>query len=152
MLGRSYIGLEVNPEQVDVVVNSHLHFDHIGGNTYRDEQAKCGPPFPRLAMSWQRRNMKTPSRQSSRTHASYNPDDIGTAAGGGADLSHRRRCGDRPGIRSAGDRWTYPRSPSHLNESEGEKAIFLGDLIPTSSHIKPPYVWDMTFSRGHRAF
>ncbi|HEX7343793.1 MAG TPA: MBL fold metallo-hydrolase, partial [bacterium] len=45
-----------------------------------------------------------------------------------------------PGIRS---RVTGGHTRSHQIieiESEGEKALFLADLIPTSSHIKPPYV------------
>src|SRR2546428_2024830 len=45
--------LGVRPEQVTLVVNTHLHFDHCGGNTYRDGD-RLGPPFPRASYVFQR--------------------------------------------------------------------------------------------------
>jgi glyoxylase-like metal-dependent hydrolase (beta-lactamase superfamily II) len=37
----------VAPEDVDIVINSHLHFDHCGWNTVRDQSGKIVPTFPR---------------------------------------------------------------------------------------------------------
>ena len=37
----------VAPEDVDIVINSHLHFDHCGWNTVRDRNGKIVPTFPR---------------------------------------------------------------------------------------------------------
>jgi len=37
----------VAPEDVDIVINSHLHFDHCGWNTLRDKNGKIVPTFPR---------------------------------------------------------------------------------------------------------
>ena len=37
----------VAPEDVDIVINSHLHFDHCGWNTVRDKNGKIVPTFPR---------------------------------------------------------------------------------------------------------
>src|SRR5256885_5604305 len=45
--------LGVRPEQVTLVVNTHLHFDHCGGNTYRDGD-RLVPTFPRASYVFQR--------------------------------------------------------------------------------------------------
>ncbi|MFY9909578.1 MAG: MBL fold metallo-hydrolase [Candidatus Sulfotelmatobacter sp.] len=37
----------VSPEDIDIVINSHLHFDHCGWNTIRDRNGKIMPTFPR---------------------------------------------------------------------------------------------------------
>ena len=36
----------VAPEDIDIVINSHLHFDHCGWNTVRDKSGKIIPTFP----------------------------------------------------------------------------------------------------------
>ena len=37
----------IAPDNVDIVINSHLHFDHCGWNTIRDKTGKIVPTFPR---------------------------------------------------------------------------------------------------------
>jgi glyoxylase-like metal-dependent hydrolase (beta-lactamase superfamily II) len=37
----------ISPEDIDIVINSHLHFDHCGWNTIRDKNGKIAPTFPR---------------------------------------------------------------------------------------------------------
>ncbi len=37
----------IAPEDIDIVINSHLHFDHCGWNTVRDKNGKIVPTFPR---------------------------------------------------------------------------------------------------------
>ncbi|MGC2399957.1 MAG: MBL fold metallo-hydrolase, partial [Acidobacteriaceae bacterium] len=37
----------VSPEDIDIVINSHLHFDHCGWNTIRGKDGKIVPTFPR---------------------------------------------------------------------------------------------------------
>src|SRR5204863_879760 len=36
----------VGAEDITIVVNTHLHFDHAGGNTVHDESGKAVPTFP----------------------------------------------------------------------------------------------------------
>ena len=36
----------IRPEEVDVVINSHLHFDHCGWNTTRTPAGRIVPTFP----------------------------------------------------------------------------------------------------------
>lgn len=37
----------IAPEDIDIVINSHLHFDHCGWNTIRDKNGRIAPTFPR---------------------------------------------------------------------------------------------------------
>jgi len=37
----------IAPEDIDIVINSHLHFDHCGWNTVRDKNGRIVPTFPR---------------------------------------------------------------------------------------------------------
>src|SRR5690348_7351568 len=41
---RSLAGVE--PEEITIVINTHLHFDHAGGNTKIDENGRTVPTFP----------------------------------------------------------------------------------------------------------
>src|SRR2546430_9810268 len=43
----------LRPDQITLVVNTHLHFDHSGGNTYRDGD-RLVPTFPRASYVFQR--------------------------------------------------------------------------------------------------
>jgi glyoxylase-like metal-dependent hydrolase (beta-lactamase superfamily II) len=37
----------IAPDDIDIVINTHLHFDHCGWNTVRDRNGKVVPTFPR---------------------------------------------------------------------------------------------------------
>lgn len=132
--------LELEPEQVDVVINSHLHFDHIGGNTFRDLDGNLKPTFTKAKYIMQKAEYEDAMSAGSRTHASYNLDDIVPLQQTGQINLIDGDTEIVPGIRS---RVTGGHTRAHQIieiESEGEKALFLADLIPTSSHLKPPYV------------
>src|SRR2546423_5871860 len=45
--------LGVRPDEVTLVINTHLHFDHSGGNTYRAGE-RVLPTFPRASYVFQR--------------------------------------------------------------------------------------------------
>ena len=132
--------LEVNPDSVTHVINTHLHFDHVGGNTYKDFDGVLKPTFANARYFIQKGEYEDAMNPTARTHASYNHDDI-------VPLQESEQInlidGDTeivPGIKV---RVTGGHTKSHSIgeiESEGEKAIYLADLIPTSSHIRVPYV------------
>ncbi len=61
---------EVRPEDVDIVVNTHLHFDHAGGNTATAEGRPL-PAFPRARYFVQKGEWETASHPNERTRATY---------------------------------------------------------------------------------
>src|ERR1700676_5403670 len=64
----------VAPEDVDIVINSHLHFDHCGWNTVRDKNGKIVPTFPRAKYYAPEGEWQYARRPSERDAISYLPD------------------------------------------------------------------------------
>ena len=130
----------VRLEDVDLVFNSHLHFDHCGWNTRR-ENGRTIPTFPRARYIIQRAEWDHALHPSERDRASYMADFFVAAEAqtefldGGAEII--------PGIR-------VEVVPGHVKdmqcvwiESEGESACFISDLAPTTAHLS--YAWIMAF-------
>ena len=131
------------PEDVAMVIDSHLHFDHAGGNTTLDAGGVIRPTFPNARYIMQRRELEWATHTNERTAASYFPHNWEpVAATGQMELID----GDREiiaGIRSV---LTPGHTPGHqglLIESDGERAFYLADLAPTTAHL--PLAWIMGY-------
>ena len=61
------------PEDVKWVINTHLHFDHAGGNTYRDDGGEVRPSMPNARYVVQRGELEFATHTNERTAASYFP-------------------------------------------------------------------------------
>ncbi len=64
----------IAPEDIDIVINSHLHFDHCGWNTIRDKDGKIVPTFPRAKYYAPEGEWQYARRPSERDSISYIPD------------------------------------------------------------------------------
>jgi glyoxylase-like metal-dependent hydrolase (beta-lactamase superfamily II) len=65
----------IQPQDVDIVVNTHLHYDHCGGNTtYRD--GKLAPTFARARYLLQKGEWEEANHPNERTRASYLPENL----------------------------------------------------------------------------
>ncbi|MES2525128.1 MAG: MBL fold metallo-hydrolase [Gemmatimonadota bacterium] len=127
-------------DDVTLVINTHLHFDHAGGNTYQDGDGVVRPSFPNARYMVQQGEHAWATHTNERTSASYFPAnwDVIRAAGR-LDLIE----GDReviPGIRVRRTPGHTPHHQSVLLESDGETACFLGDVVPTSHHLPLPWI------------
>ena len=60
----------VPPEKIDIVINTHLHFDHCGWNT-RVVNGKAVPAFPNARYIVQRGELEHAKEPSDRDRASY---------------------------------------------------------------------------------
>ena len=134
-------GLE--PGDIDIVLASHLHFDHAGGFTVRDAGGRVRPRFPRAQYVVRRGEWEDATHPSMRTRASYLLDNyVPLADAGVLQLVDDDRT-IMPGVRV---RRTGGHTPHHqmiLIESRGETAAFVADLIPTTAHL--PDVWVMGY-------
>lgn len=128
------------PDDLTDVVNTHLHFDHAGGNTYADGEGHVGVSFPR-ARYWVRRgewefaHLENERIQASYLRANFDPVE---AAGRYTWID-----GDReivPGLHVLHTPGHTPHHQSVLLESGGERAIFLADLVPTTAHLPLPWI------------
>ncbi len=132
--------LGLGREDIHMVINTHLHFDHAGGNTMRHDDGTLRPTFPQARYCVQRGEWDDAARANERTKASYRQDNFAPIAQGRQwDLLD----GDTevlPGITAI---VTAGHTRCHQGvkiESEGKTAFFLGDLIPTVSHLPLPYI------------
>jgi glyoxylase-like metal-dependent hydrolase (beta-lactamase superfamily II) len=128
------------PGDIRILIDSHLHFDHGGGNTYRDESGEVRATFPNARYVVQRGELDFASHTNERTAASYLPHNFAPIAEAGLfDLVE----GEReivPGIRVLPTPGHVPFHQGILLESKGERAFFLGDLVPTAAHLPLPWI------------
>ena len=132
--------LGVRPDDVGLVINTHLHFDHAGGNTRVDEGGQVRPTFPNARYVVQRGEHGWAMNTNERTAASYFPRNWQSIADAGRlDLVEgEREIVD--GIRVVLSPGHTPHHQSVLLTSNGESAFYLGDVVPTSAHLPLPWV------------
>jgi len=129
----------VRPEEVDVVINTHLHFDHAGGNT-RLENGRMVPSFPRARYYVQRAELANAMKPSERDRASY----VATAFTPITEAGQWELLdGDGelfPGI-------SVVMIPGHnltiqaVKICGGGKTVFsFADLFPTRHHLPPAWI------------
>jgi glyoxylase-like metal-dependent hydrolase (beta-lactamase superfamily II) len=132
----------VSPEDIDIVINTHLHFDHCGWNT-RLQDRKVVPTFPKAKYyapegEWQHGRLQLERDAISYMSDNYDP----LINSGQMELLQ----GDReivPGV-------SVKVFPGHTQtmqavilKSQGQTACYISDLIPTSAHID--LTWGMAF-------
>jgi glyoxylase-like metal-dependent hydrolase (beta-lactamase superfamily II) len=130
----------LRPHQIDRVINTHLHFDHAGGNTVVDDQGRTRPAFPNAEYVVQQGELETARSDNERTRASYRADSYEPIVAAG----QLRTVEGETGI---GDALRLVPAPGHTPHmqmvlvvtGEGTTA-FLADLVPTSSHLRYPYI------------
>ena len=132
--------LGFTPDDVRVVINTHLHFDHAGGNTRRNADGAIVAAFPNATYIVQRGEYDWATHTNERTAASYFPPNFEPIrAQGRLELVE----GDvelLPGISARLTPGHVPFHQSLLLESRGEKACFLGDVMPTAHHVPMPWI------------
>jgi glyoxylase-like metal-dependent hydrolase (beta-lactamase superfamily II) len=128
------------PEQIDLVVNTHLHFDHAGGNTERNERGELVAAFPNARYVVQRGEIETARSPNDRTRASYLPENYEPllAEGRFDPVEGTVRIAAGVELRPAPGHTPHMQIPV-LVTPEGSVA-FLADLVPTASHVPYPYV------------
>ena len=129
-----------SPDDVSLVINTHLHFDHAGGNTWRNDAGEVLPSFPNARYVVQRGEYEYALRANERTAASYFPHNWDPVlAAGRFDLVDGERE-VRPGLSL---RLTPGHTPHHQSvvlRSGGETLCFLGDVVPTTHHLPLPWI------------
>lgn len=132
--------LGVEPDDVDLVVSTHLHFDHAGGNTLQTREGAVRPAFPRARYVMQKGEVDFADSPNERVQASYMAKNFRPLVEAGkVDLVEGATELVR-GVRLLPTPGHTPFHQSVVLEGEGESAIFLADLCPTTAHLPLPWI------------
>ncbi len=129
----------IEPESIDLVVLSHLHFDHVGGATVRQGSAIV-PVFPRARHFVQKREWQAAMAPHERNRASYLAENLGPLREAGLVELVDGEAQIAPGVRVLPTPGHTPGHQSVLIDGGGQHALFLGDVVPTSVHVRLPYI------------
>ena len=154
----------IAPEDIDIVINSHLHFDHCGWNTVRDKNGKIVPTFPRAKYYAPEGEWQYARRPSERDSISYIPDNYDPLVESGQMTLLKGGEEIVPGISVK----TFPGHTAHMqaiiirgsqnphplaknarrvghppDSSHVPTACYISDLMPTTAHID--LTWGMAF-------
>jgi glyoxylase-like metal-dependent hydrolase (beta-lactamase superfamily II) len=132
--------LGVAADDVRVVVNTHLHFDHCGGNTSLADGEALVPTFPNARYVMVRGEWEDALHATERSRASYRLDNFVPLQGASRVDLVEPGAEIVPGV-------AFEPAPGHTRhhqavrlEGGGGTALFCADLVPTASHLPYPYI------------
>ncbi len=132
----------VRPEEVDVVLSTHLHWDHAGGLTRRGPGGELELTFPRAKHFIQRAEWRFALHPDPRSRAGYIADDFQPVEEAGLVEFLEGEAEVMPGVVL---RQTGGHTPGHqlciFRASEDLACVVTGDLVGTRPHLRVP--WNM---------
>ena len=140
MLEDGLAELGVRTEDVAIVINTHLHFDHAGGNTFRDDADTIQLAFPKARYVVKRGEYDYATHTNERTGASYFERNFMPIVKAHKFEFVIREKEIAKGVRVVPTPGHTPFHQSVLLESGGERACFLGDIAPTHAHLPLPWI------------
>lgn len=143
LLMKSFEQAGVSPDEIDIVINTHLHFDHCGWNTYYDKNGKPAPTFPRAIYYAQKGELERAHEQHERDRVSYLSDNYDPLVRSGQMKLLDGNAEILPGISVK----VYPGHTRHLQgviiRSRDKVAAYPSDMICDAKHLDP--TWVMSF-------
>jgi glyoxylase-like metal-dependent hydrolase (beta-lactamase superfamily II) len=129
------------PDDVDIVLNTHLHFDHAGGNTRRNPGSdEAIPSFPSARYVVQRGELDFAATENERIRASYLTRNIEPVQKAGLWHVIEGDTEVTRGIRVIPSPGHTPFHQCVLIHSDGAGALFLADVCPTRAHVPLPWI------------
>jgi glyoxylase-like metal-dependent hydrolase (beta-lactamase superfamily II) len=139
-LERSLSDAGLTVTDIELVLASHLHFDHAGGFTVAGENGSIMPAFPRARYLVRAGEWEDASRPHERNRASYRQENfVPLDRAGAVDFLQE----DGPVMTGVRVQRTGGHTMHHqiaYIESAGRTAVFAADLIPTAAHIDDPWI------------
>lgn len=141
LLPASLAAAGIAVEEVDFVINTHLHFDHCGWNTTLHPNGSVTPTFPNARYFAHRGEVEHGHLQLERDRVSYlSPNYDPLIESGQMTLIDTHEAEICPGIHIE----LFPGHTAQLMgihiESAGQHACYISDLIPTSAHLDTTWV------------
>ena len=132
----------VAPDSIDIVINTHLHFDHCGWNTVRTN-GRVVPAFARATYYAPEGEWQHGQKQYLRDRVSYISDNYNPLLQSGQMKLVKEDREIIPGVSVR----TIPGHTRYMQvvmiESQGQKACYVSDLVPTAAHLD--LLWVMAY-------
>lgn len=147
-VGHALAEIGLSPDDIDVVIMTHLHFDHAGGTTRRAQDGTVPgregahePVFRRARHVIQAIEWHEATHPHERNRASYLAENLRPLeearllhlVDGEAEVAPGVRVLPTPGH-------TAGHQSILLGSHDGPKALFLGDTVPTALHTRLPFI------------
>jgi len=146
LLPQSLAAAGIDPGEIDIVINTHLHFDHCGWNTTLNPDGSIVPTFPNARYFAQRGEVEHGHLQLERDRISYISENYDPLVASGQMTLLDGDADICPGISVE----LYPGHTAQMQavhiESSGQRACYIGDLLPTAAHL------DVTWVMGYDLF
>ncbi len=144
LLPESFRAAGINPDQVDIVINSHLHFDHCGWNTTLTSAGTLAPTFPNARYFAHRGEVEHGHLQLERDRVSYISGNYDPLIANGQmtqiETPARSTTEIIPGISIEVFPGHTAQMMAIMIDSGGRRACYVSDLMPTSAHLDPTWV------------
>jgi glyoxylase-like metal-dependent hydrolase (beta-lactamase superfamily II) len=140
----SFAAARIDPADVDIVINTHLHFDHSGWNTTRTPGGGIVPTFPNARYFVHRGEVEHGHLQLERDAVSYISDNYDPLIANGQmtllDLTPGATEEIVPGVSVEVFPGHTAQMMAVMLDSAGKRACYISDLIPTSAHLDVTWV------------
>jgi glyoxylase-like metal-dependent hydrolase (beta-lactamase superfamily II) len=130
-------------EEITIVVNTHLHFDHAGGNTTLDDEGGARPTFPNARYLVSRDEYEHAEEPHDRDRASYLPENWRPLLESGQLELKESAYEVVPGLRMETVTGHSRTMQCVRLEREGDTLFGFADLVPTRAHV--PFPWIMGY-------
>jgi glyoxylase-like metal-dependent hydrolase (beta-lactamase superfamily II) len=140
MLDAAIAAAGFSAADVRVVINTHLHFDHAGGNTMFGADGSIEPGFPNARYFVHAGELAYATDTNERTAASYFPRNWEPLRASGQLEVVDGRSDLVPGIRMRPTPGHTPHHQSIVIDGGGETAVFLGDVCALAAHVPLPWI------------
>lgn len=133
----------VAAEDIGIVINTHLHFDHAGGNIWVNGDGKASPTFPNARYLVSKAELDHAQAPSERDRASYFPENWQPLIENGQLETINADYEVVPGLQME----TYPGHNRSMQcwrlQSQGQTMFGFADLVPMKAHVS--YAWIMGY-------
>ena len=130
----------VEPEDVDLIICTHLHFDHAGGSTMLCDDGAIRPSFSRARHLVRRGEWEFAHEANERVRASYLPTSLASLAEAGVLEFVDEDVEVVPGISVVRTPGHTPYHQSVIVRAGGHTVFYPADLAPTSAHLRLPWI------------
>lgn len=131
------------PEEVTDLILSHCDFDHLGGATFRDAEGRIRPTFPHAKVHVHATEWADLTAPNDRAKGTYLAENWQALAEAGLVRTFDHDGEILPGI-SAFHTGGHTRGHVVIQlESQGQGAVYMGDLMPSHHHLNP--LWVMAY-------